>query len=64
MQTARTLTETIKEKKIDQERLRSPYQDTPGARQEEAVNHGNGGKTDRPDQARRRGGEEKEKGKR
>ena len=64
MQTARTLTETIKEKKIDQERLRSPYQDTPGARQEEAANHGNGGNTDRPDQARRRGGEEKEKGKR
>jgi len=39
-------------------------QDTPGARQEEAANHGNGGNTDRPDQARRRGGEEKEKGKR
>ena len=53
-----------KGKKIDQERLRSPYQDTPGARQEEAANHGNGGKTDRSDQARRRGGEEKEKGKR
>jgi len=39
-------------------------QDTRGARQDEDANRRNGGKTDRPDQARRRGGEEKEKGKR
>jgi len=50
--------------KTDQERLRSPYQNTRGARQDGDANHRNGGKTDRPDQARRRGGEEKEKGKR
>jgi len=46
------------------EKAVSRSQDTRGARQDEDANRRNGGKTDRPDQARRRGGEEKEKGKR